>query len=72
MKRYTYDEIKDIEKALADLPYGLSVIRVKVNEYLVLDEDGNELKLSSYNQIATLLNFIKKNLERRYEYEYKA
>jgi len=59
--RLSYDDIKRIEEALASLPYPLRIKRIRINEYKVIDEKGNELKLTSYNQIAVLLDFIKKN-----------
>jgi len=59
--RLTYDDIKRIEEALASLPYPLSIKRIRINEYKVSDTEGNELKLTSYSQIAVLLDFIKKN-----------
>jgi hypothetical protein len=59
--RLSYDDIKRIEEALASLPYPLSIKRIRINEYKVCDTEGNELKLTSYNQIAILLDFIKKN-----------
>ena len=59
--RLSYDDIKRIEEALASLPYPLSIKRIRINEYKVSDKEGNELKLTSYSQIAILLDFIKKN-----------
>jgi len=59
--RLSYDDIKRIEEALASLPYPLHIKRIRINEYKVIDEKGNELKLTSYSQIAILLDFIKKN-----------
>ena len=59
--RLTYEEIKKLEEALASLPYPLFIKRIRINEYKVSDTEGNELKLTSYSQIAVLLDFIKKN-----------
>ena len=59
--KLSYDDIKRIEEALASLPYPLSIKRIRINEYKVSDTEGNELKLTSYSQIAVLLDFIKKN-----------
>ena len=59
--RLTYEDIKKLEEALASLPYPLHIKRIRINEYKVCDREGNELKLTSYNQIAVLLDFIKKN-----------
>jgi len=59
--RLSYDDIKRIEEALTSLPYPLSIKRIRINEYKVSDTEGNELKLTSYSQIAVLLDFIKKN-----------
>ena len=59
--RLTYEDIKKLEEALASLPYPLHIKRIRINEYKVIDEKGNELKLTSYSQIAILLDFNKKN-----------
>jgi len=59
--RLSYDDIKKLEDALAVLPYPLHIKRIRINEYKVSDREGNELKLTSYSQIAILLDFIKKN-----------
>jgi len=59
--RFSYDDVKRVEEALASLPYPLKIKRTRKNEYKVYDVEGNELKLVSYNQIAVLLHFISKN-----------
>jgi len=59
--RLSYDDIKKLEEALTSLPYPLFIKRIRINEYKVYDKEGNELKLTSYTQIAILLDFIKKN-----------
>jgi hypothetical protein len=43
----------------------LQLLQIRINEYKVIDEKGNELKLTSYNQIAVLLDFIKKNCNKK-------
>jgi hypothetical protein len=43
----------------------LQLLQIRISEYKVIDEKGNELKLTSYNQIAVLLDFIKKNCNKK-------
>jgi len=64
MKRFTYEDIKKIEETLASLPYPLKVKRTRINELKVYDNEGNELKLTSYAHVGVLLQFILKNCNR--------
>lgn len=62
--RFSYDDVKKLEEALASLPYPLKIKRIRINELKVLDKEGNELKLTSYAQVGVLLQFILKNCNR--------
>jgi len=59
--RLTLKEYREIEKALASLPYPLHMEREGKGPVRVFDEEGNEIKLISYNQLPSLLLFIQKN-----------
>ena len=62
--RFAYDDIKKLEEALASLPYPLKIKRIRINELKIQDQEGNELKLTSYAQVGVLLQFILKNCTR--------
>jgi len=62
--RLTYDDVKKLEEALAALPYPLRVKRIRKNELKVIDQLGNEIKLTSYSHLSVLLEFILKNCNR--------
>jgi len=62
--RLTYDDVKKLEEALATLPYPLRVKRIRKNELKVIDQLGNEIKLTSYSHLSVLLEFILKNCNR--------
>jgi len=62
--RLTYDDVKKLEEALASLPYPLKIKRVRRNELKVIDQLGNEIKLTSYAHVGVLLQFILKNCTR--------
>jgi len=59
--RLTYDDVKKLEEALASLPYPLKIKRIRKNELKVIDQLGNEIKLTSYSHLSVLLEFILKN-----------
>jgi len=59
--KLSYEDIKKLEEALASLSYPLKIKRIRINELKVYDQEGNELKLTSYAQVAVLLHFILKN-----------
>jgi len=46
--RFSYDGIKQLEEALASLPYPLFIKRIRINELKIYDKEGNKLKLQSY------------------------
>ena len=60
-KRLPFHELAEIEKALSSLPHPLRVEREGKGPVRVFDEEGNEIKIISYNQLQTLLYFIQKN-----------
>jgi hypothetical protein len=62
--RFSYDDVKKLEEALASLPYPLIIKRIRINELKIQDKEGNELKLTSYAQVGVLLQFILKNCNR--------
>jgi hypothetical protein len=62
--RFSYDDVKKLEEALASLPYPLKIKRVRRNELKVIDQLGNEIKLTSYAHVGVLLQFILKNCTR--------
>ena len=62
--RFSYDDIKKLEEALASLPYPLKIKRIRINELKIQDQEGNELKLTSYAHVGVLLQFILKNCTR--------
>jgi len=64
MRRFAYEDIKKIEEALASLPYPLKIKRIRINELKVYDQEGNEIKLTSYAHVGVLLDFILKNCTR--------
>jgi len=59
--KLSYEDMKKLEEALASLPYPLRIKRVRKNELKVIDQLGNELKLTSYAHVGVLLQFILKN-----------
>jgi len=60
-KRLPFSELIEIETALSSLPHPLRVEREGKGPVRVFDEEGNEIKIISYNQLPALLLFIKKN-----------
>jgi len=60
-RRLPFHELAEIEKALSSLPHPLRVEREGKGPVRVFDEEGNEIKIISYNQLPALLLFIKKN-----------
>jgi len=62
--KLSYEDMKKLEEALASLPYPLRIKRVRKNELKVIDQLGNELKLTSYAHVGVLLQFILKNYTR--------
>jgi hypothetical protein len=60
-KRLPFHEFLEIEKQLSFLPHPLRVEREGKGPVRVYDEEGNEIKIISYNQLPSLLAFIKKN-----------
>jgi len=62
--RFSYDDIKKLEEALASLHYPLKIKRIRRNEIKVIDQLGNEIKLTSYAHVGVLLQFILKNCTR--------
>jgi len=62
--RFAYDEVKKLEETLASLPYPLKIKRIRRNELKVIDQLGNEIKLTSYAHVGVLLHFIIKNCTR--------
>jgi len=64
--RFSYDDIKKLEEALASLPYPLTIKRIRRNEIKVCDKEGNELKLTSYAQVGVLLEYILKNCKNEF------
>jgi len=62
--RFSYDDVKRVEEALASLPYPLKIKRIRAREIKVIDQHGNEIKLTSYAHVGVLLQFILKNCKR--------
>lgn len=60
-KRIPLSQLIDIEKQLSSLPHPLRVEREGKGPVRVYDDEGNEIKIISYNQLPSLLAFIKKN-----------
>jgi len=60
-KRLPFHEFAEIEKALSSLPHPLRVEREGKGPVKVVDGEGNYIQLISYNQLPTLLLFIKNN-----------
>jgi len=60
-RRLPFHELAEIEKALSSLPHPLRVEREGKGPVRVFDEEGNEIKIISYNQLPALLLFIKNN-----------
>ena len=60
-KRLPFSELIEIETALSSLPHPLRVEREGKGPVRVFDEEGNEIKIISYNQLPALLLFIRKN-----------
>jgi len=60
-KRLPFHELAEIEKALSSLPYPLRVEREGKGPVKIADNEGNYVQLVSYNQLPSLLTFIKKN-----------
>jgi hypothetical protein len=60
-KRITIRQLIEIEKQLSTLPHPLRVEREGKGPVRVFDEEGNEIKIISYNQLPALLYFITKN-----------
>ena len=60
-KRLPFHELAEIEKHLSSLPYPLRVEREGKGPVRVFDAEGNEIKITSYSQLPSLLAFIKKN-----------
>ncbi len=63
-KRLPFHELAEIEKALSSLPHPLRVEREGRGPVRVFDEEGNEIRLISYNQLPSLLLFIRKNCQK--------
>jgi hypothetical protein len=59
--RLNYKTLAEIEKALSSLPHPLRVEREGKGPVRVVDKEGNYIQLISYNQLPSLLLFIKKN-----------
>jgi hypothetical protein len=60
-ERLTVRELIEIEKALSSLSHPLRVEREGKGPVRVFDGEGNEIKIISYNQLASLLLFIQRN-----------
>jgi len=60
-KRLPFHELAEIEKSLSTLPHPLRVEREGKGPVKVVDEEGNFIQIISYNQLPTLLYFIRKN-----------
>ncbi len=60
-KRLPFHELAKIEKALSSLPHPLRVEKEGKGPVRVFDEEGNEIKISSYAELPILLYFIIKN-----------
>jgi cytochrome oxidase Cu insertion factor (SCO1/SenC/PrrC family) len=60
-KRLTYKTLTEVEKTFSSLPHPLRVEREGKGPVRVVDENGNFIQLTSYNQLPTLLLFIQKN-----------
>jgi hypothetical protein len=59
--RLSLHKLVEIEKALSSLPHPLRVEREGRGPVRVHDEEGNYIQLISYNQLPSLLLFIKRN-----------
>jgi hypothetical protein len=62
--KLSYEDVKKLEETLASLPYPLKLKRIRINEVKVIDQFGNELKLTSYAHVGVLIEFILKNCTR--------
>jgi len=60
-KRLPFHELVEIEKYLSSLPYPLRVERKGKGPVKIVDNEGNYIQLISYNQLPSLLLFIRKN-----------
>jgi hypothetical protein len=60
-KRLPFYELAEIEKALSSLPHPLRVEREGKGPVKIVDDEGNYIQLISYNQLPSLLLFIKRN-----------
>jgi hypothetical protein len=60
-KRVPLSQLIEIEKSLSALPHPLRVEREGKGPVKVVDGEGNFIQIISYNQLPTLLYFIRKN-----------
>jgi hypothetical protein len=60
-KRIPLSQLIEVEKALSSLPHPLRVEREGTGPVKVTDKEGNFIQLISYNQLPSLLLFIKRN-----------
>jgi hypothetical protein len=60
-QRLPLSKLIEVERELNSLPHPLRVEREGKGPVRVYDEEGNEIKIISYNQLPVLLLFIQKN-----------
>ena len=60
-RRIPVKQLVEIEKTLSSLPHPLRVEREGKGPVRVADREGNFIQIISYNQLPSLLLFIKKN-----------
>jgi len=60
-KRVPLSQLIEIEKTLSNLPHPLRIEREGTGPVRVFDGEGNYIQIISYNQLPSLLLFIKRN-----------
>jgi len=66
-KRLSTGELRRVEQALSSLPHPLYIEREGTGPVRVFDEEGNYIQIISYNQLPSLLLFIRRNCPQKKE-----
>jgi len=67
--RFSYDDVKKLEGCLASLPDHSQVNLIRKNEVKMINQDGNELKFTSYANVSVLLEYILENCNTDFLYD---